>query len=35
MISHKWTNAYDRYLTVMDALKAVMGCKQADIDKNK
>jgi hypothetical protein len=28
MVSHKWTNQWDRYLTVMDSLKAVLGCKQ-------
>jgi hypothetical protein len=28
---YKWTTQYDRYLTVMDALKAVIGCRQNSI----
>lgn len=29
-----WCTEEDRYLTVMDALKAVLGCRQKDIDEN-
>jgi len=33
--NYKWTNQYDRYLTVMDSVKCVLGCRQKDIDANK
>jgi hypothetical protein len=35
MVSHKWSNKNNRYLTAMDSLKAVLGCKQNDINNNK
>lgn len=30
----RWTNPYDRYLTAMDSLKAVIGCRQALVEKD-
>lgn len=29
--SHKWTTKHNSYLTCMDSLKAVIGCRQMDI----
>jgi len=34
IFSHKWTDASYRYLSVMDAIKCVVGRRQIDIENN-